>query len=273
MSTSIMIRQTDKQAFNRYGGASPGLTTIGVQLSLQDELNQQDAAISQAPEDCSAEETEAAIFGLALAVERRDRPTAAHCERLAFVSVALGMALQLSRANLVALYRGSLLHDVGKTCIPDSILFKAGKLTAAEWVVMRSHPAGGEEICRHMKSLAPVLPIIRHHHERWDGSGYPDGLRKNQIPLLARVVQIADIYDALTTARTYKPALSPDKALRIIEEETSLGWRDPEIVDLFRRVHKGIFRKIAYYGIGSDTSLMALRNSLTDLQTLMHAAA
>jgi putative two-component system response regulator len=183
------------------------------------------------------------------------------------------MALQLNRADLLSLYRGGFLHDVGKVGIPDSILFKPGKLTAAEWVVMRSHVIRGEDICRHLKPLAPVLPIIRHHHERWDGSGYPDGLRKNQIPLLARVVQIADIYDALTSPRAYKPAFPADQALKTIEEETSRGWRDPEMVDLFFRIHKSVVTRIGYYNAAPDTNLVALRNSVTDLQTLMDAVA
>ncbi|HXB74031.1 MAG TPA: HD domain-containing phosphohydrolase [Candidatus Acidoferrales bacterium] len=268
-----MHRQTDKQALNRHIRQSSKPAAVCGRQSLQDELGPAEAAISLAPEECSTDETEATIFALALAVEQRDRHTAAHCERLAFISVALGMALRLSRADLMALYRGSFLHDVGKVGIPDSILFKPGNLNAEEWVIMRSHAARGEEICRHMKLLTPVLPIIRHHHERWDGGGYPDGLRMDQIPLLARLVQIADIYDALTSPRSYKPAFSPDKALRIIAEETSLGWRDPEIVDLFQQVHKGIITKIAYHEIGADSSLTALRNSLTDLRALMAAVA
>jgi putative two-component system response regulator len=266
-----MDRQTDKQTSNKNKRQSPKLVAVGGRPSFEDALDTEEAAISPAPEDCSSEETEATLFALALAVEQRDHHTAAHCERMAYISVALGTALQLSRADLIALYRGSYLHDVGKVGIPDSILFKPGKLTAAEWMIMRSHAALGEEICRHLKSLAPVLPIIRHHHERWDGSGYPDGLRKHQIPLLARVLQIADIYDALTSQRTYKPAFSPETALQIIQEETNLGWRDPEIVNLFLQVHKGIVTKIAYYEIGADSSLMNLRNSLSDLQNLMAA--
>jgi len=104
---------------------------------------------------------------------------------------------------------------------------------------MRAHTIHGEMICRPLKTLAPVLPIIRHHHERWDGSGYPDGLRGEQIPLLARILQIADIFDALTSERPYKPALSVQEALEILEEETRRGWRDPALVDLFRRLCQG----------------------------------
>jgi putative two-component system response regulator len=205
------------------------------------------------------EPTEGILFALAQAVEQRDSHTSGHCARMAFISVSLGIAMGLNRASLLSLYRGGHLHDVGKVGIPDSILFKPGQLTAAEWVVMRSHAPRGEEICRHLRSLVPVLPIIRHHHERWDGTGYPDGLRGSQIPLLARVVQVADIYDALTSARPYKPALKPDEALRILREETERGWRDPEIVKLFLRLHPAVLSKAGEYTALSNRSLQALQ--------------
>jgi putative two-component system response regulator len=181
----------------------------------------------------SLEEAETILFALAQTVESRDKYTGMHCERLAVSSVRLGEALGLPRQDLVALYRGGYLHDIGKICVPDGILFKTGSLTHAEWEIMRQHPVRGEEICRAMKSLAPVLPIIRNHHERWDGSGYPDGLSGDDIPLLARILQVADIYDALTTARSYKPALSREESFRTMEQEVQCGWRDPELVPLF----------------------------------------
>jgi len=183
----------------------------------------------------SLEEAETILFALAQSVEKRDKYTGDHCERLARYSVMLGSALGLSRAQLLALHRGGYLHDIGKVCIPDSILFKKGSLTEEEWIVMRSHTTKGEEICSPMKTLAPVMPIIRNHHERWDGTGYPDGLKGEQIPILARVLQIADIYDALTTARPYKPALTKEEALSTLEAEAHRGWRDPELVPLFQQ--------------------------------------
>jgi putative two-component system response regulator len=207
------------------------------------------------PEQNLEEDQEGILFALAEAVEQRDHHIAGHCQRLAFISVTLGAAMGLDRACLLALYRGGYLHDVGKVGIPDSILFKPGALTAEEWVVMRSHSTRGEEICRHLKSMVKVLPIIRHHHERWDGSGYPDGLREDQIPLMARTLQIADIYDALTNPRPYKPAFETARALRIIEEEADRGWRDPHIVKLFMRVHKTVISKLPE----SDRSLAALQ--------------
>lgn len=179
------------------------------------------------------DEAETILFALAQAVEARDSYTAEHCQRLASYSVALGVALGLSDNELVALYRGGFLHDIGKVSTPDSILHGNHQLTEAEWAIMKQHTVRGEEICRPMRSLAPVLPIIRSHHERWDGSGYPDGLAGEKIPLLARILQIVDIFDALITQRTYKPAYPVEEATRVLEEEAARGWRDPELVSLF----------------------------------------
>ena len=190
------------------------------------------------PGDLSANECEGVLLALGEAVEQRDSLTAGHCQRLAFLSVALGTAMGLDRGDLAALYRGGFLHDVGKVGIADAILFKPGRLAPEEWTVMRSHTTRGEEICRGLPALAPVLPIIRSHHERWNGSGYPDGLRGETIPLLARVLQVTDIYDALTSARPYKAAYTAEQALGILREETRKGWRDPAVVDVFLRLHE-----------------------------------
>jgi putative two-component system response regulator len=188
----------------------------------------------------SLEEAETILFALAQAVEHRDKYTGMHCDRLAAYSIALGEALGLARQDQLALYRGGYLHDIGKISIPDVILFKRGLLTDEEWQTMRLHTIRGEEICRPMKTLAPVLPIIRSHHERWDGTGYPDGLRGEEIPILARILQVADIYDALTTARPYKPAFSHEHAIEIMLEEARRGWRDPELVLLFAEVSQTV---------------------------------
>jgi len=239
-----MDYKTDNQTLNIGNGRSCGPVLVRGTQSWREIFGPAGQPDAPALDEFTVSETEEILFGLAVAVEQRDRHTAGHCERLAWVAVAMGVAMGLARASLLALYRGGYLHDVGKVGIPDSILFKPGKLTAEEWIVMRSHSARGEEICRPMKSLAPVLPIIRHHHERWDGSGYPDGLRGDQIPMLARVMQIADIYDALTSPRPYKPAFSDARALQIIEEETQCGWRDPELVQLFLRLHKDVISRM-----------------------------
>ncbi len=187
----------------------------------------------------SLEEAESILFALAQAVEQRDQCTGQHCQRLSEYSTKLGEALGLSRAEIRALYRGGFLHDIGKIAVPDAVLYKRGPLNEQEWTIMRQHTLKGEEICRPMKSLAPVLPIIRNHHERWDGSGYPDGLVGEEIPLVARVLQVADIYDALTTERPYKAALSHQEAADLMMHEVEINWRDPELVPLFLDVVVG----------------------------------
>lgn len=179
------------------------------------------------------EETETALFALAQAVEYRDRYTAGHCERLAMLSVAFGVRLGLPRKDLLALHRGGYLHDIGKIGIADSILFKAGDLDWTERKAMQTHTLRGEDICRPLRSLEHVLPIIRSHHEHWDGSGYPDNLAGAKIPLLARVMQLADVYDALTTERPYKSALGPSEATAVMLDESGRGWYDPELTRSF----------------------------------------
>lgn len=184
----------------------------------------------------SLEEAETILFALAQAVEQRDRHTGMHCQRLAAYSMSLGRVLGLPQADIRSLHRGGFLHDIGKICIPDSILFKPGSLTDQEWDIMRRHTIAGEQICSPMKSLAGVLPIIRNHHERWDGTGYPDGLRGEDIPLLARILQIADIYDALISCRPYKQAFTHEQAISIMREEAKRGWRDRRLVELFSEI-------------------------------------
>jgi putative two-component system response regulator len=181
----------------------------------------------------SADDLESLLLSLAQAVEARDPATGHHCQRVSLLCSTLGSTLGLSAEQLISLQRGAFLHDIGKIAIPDRILFKRGPLTPEEWSVMKDHTTCGERICAGMKMLADVLPIIRNHHERWDGSGYPDGLKQDDIPLAARIVQVADIYDALTTDRPYKPAFAPDYAVKILRDEAAIGWRDARIVEAF----------------------------------------
>jgi putative two-component system response regulator len=179
------------------------------------------------------ENAESVLVALALGIEARDPYTGNHCERLAQYAADLGHHVGLSGDSIIALKRGGFLHDLGKVSIPDEILKKGTRLTPEEWVIMKQHPAIGEGICRPLKSFRNVLPIIRHHHEHWDGTGYPDGLRGNAIPLLARILQVVDVYDALRTARPYKPALNHDEAKRTMIDEASKGLWDPELVPAF----------------------------------------
>lgn len=176
---------------------------------------------------------ETLLFALARMVEAKDGTTGDHCSRLSHYGVVLGRALGLSNDQLQALRRGGVLHDIGKLGIPDSILLKPGALTEAEWVVMRQHVNIGASIVGELKSMRLAVDIVRHHHERWDGLGYPDGLKGTEIPLLARVFQVVDIYDALLHTRPYKKACTQAEVVEILQEETRKGYRDPEIVTVF----------------------------------------
>ncbi len=182
------------------------------------------------------EDAEGVLCTLGLSVEARDPYTEGHCERLAQLAHALGKQLALDEDSLVALRRGGFLHDLGKITVPDEILKKGSNLTAAEWEIIKQHPITGEMICRPLKSLRPVLPIIRSHHEHWNGSGYPDGLAGQEIPLLARILQTVDVYDALTTERPYKRALSHEETARMMRREAKAGLWDESLVEEFLNV-------------------------------------
>lgn len=179
------------------------------------------------------ENAEAVLVALALGIESRDPYTGNHCERLASYAADLAHHVGLDGESIIALKRGGYLHDLGKVSIPDEILKKGTSLTPAEWQIMKQHPVIGESICRPLKSFRTVLPIIRHHHEHWDGTGYPDQLKGHNIPLLARVLQVVDVYDALRTARPYKPALNHEEAEVTMLEEARKGLWDPELVPEF----------------------------------------
>jgi putative two-component system response regulator len=174
---------------------------------------------------------EAVLFSLALSIEAKDLYTEGHCERLSKYSVAVGEKLGLPEDLRVALRRGGLV-----LAVPESILLKPGPLTSEQRQIMEQHTIAGERICAPLRSFRPVLPIIRSHHEKQDGSGYPDGLKGEQVPLTARILQVTDVYDALTTDRPYRKALSQERAFEIIREEARRGWWDVAVVDAFENV-------------------------------------
>lgn len=182
---------------------------------------------------------EAAIISLALTIEARDPFTNGHCQRLAAYAGQLGAAIGLSADDLTALTRGTFLHDIGKVGIADAILLKPGPLTRDEYREMQQHTVIGDRVCSELRSLRKVRPIVRNHHERLDGSGYPDGLRGDDIPLLAQITGIVDVFDALTAARPYRAALPVDAAFDVLHDEVERGWRRSDLVavwtDLYRR--------------------------------------
>jgi putative two-component system response regulator len=179
------------------------------------------------------ESVEAVILGLGATIEARDPTTQGHCQRLARYGTELGRTIGLNERDLSALSRGGFLHDIGKIAVPDRVLLKEGRLSASESRKMREHPLVGDALCSGLRSLRSVRPIVRHHHERLDGSGYPDGLRASEIPLLAQIVGVVDVFDALTTNRPYRRPLPRDRALEVLGEEANKGWRDPALVGAF----------------------------------------
>lgn len=176
---------------------------------------------------------EAAFMTLALTIEARDPLTNGHCERLARHAVRVGRALALPDDDIEALHRGGYLHDVGKVGVPDAVLLKAGPLTEPEFDLMKRHPEIGDTLCAPLQSLRRVRPIVRFHHERMDGSGYPERLRGDEIPLLAQIVGIVDVYDALTSQRPYRPALPAQEAVRHLLRETDQGRFARRLVEAF----------------------------------------
>jgi putative two-component system response regulator len=186
------------------------------------------------------ENAESVLFSLALSIEARDPYTRGHCDRLSEMSTSLGEKLGVPEEDVIALRRAGIVHDVGKVAVPDSILLKPGPLSPEEIEVMRKHPVVGEQICEPLKTFRLVLPIIRHHHERYDGSGYPDHLRGAEIPLTARILQLADVYDALTTDRPYRKADTSDIALGIMQEEAARGWWDRDLLEAFRTMIRDV---------------------------------
>jgi putative two-component system response regulator len=175
------------------------------------------------------ERAEAVLFALARSIEGKDPHTEGHCERLAELSGRLGEFIGLEGSQVQALRRAGIVHDIGKVAVPDHVLLKPGPLTPEERALVQRHPVVGEGICAPLKSFQLVLPIIRHHHEKMDGSGYPDGLKGKSIPMTARVLQMVDVYDALIAVRPYKQAMPPAEALVVMEEEVWRGWWDAEV--------------------------------------------
>ena len=181
---------------------------------------------------------ESLFLTLGRIIEARDPCTEGHCERLMDYATALGRCLGLDQADLIALHRGAFLHDVGKIAIPDRVLLKKGRLTRKEYDVMKEHPIVGDDLCRTVRSFESVRPIVRHHHERLDGRGYPDGLAGDRIPLLAQIVSIVDVFDALTTERPYRQALPTATAYQMMRDDAQGGWCRPELVETFIELHR-----------------------------------
>jgi putative two-component system response regulator len=182
------------------------------------------------------EDAETVIFALARAVESRDPSTGGHVERVSSYAAAVGKAAGLSESQIEGLRRAGVVHDIGKICIPDAILLKPGKLTPEERRFIQTHVEAGYELLRPMRTFTESLPAVRFHHERLDGSGYPLGLRGEQVPITAQILAIVDVYDALSTDRVYRRAMSSSETFGILREEASRGLHNPRLIDLLEQV-------------------------------------
>ena len=182
------------------------------------------------------EDAEQVIISLARTIDARDRYTYGHSARVSFYAGLLGERVGLAGRDLAIVRRGGLFHDFGKIAVRDAVLLKPAKLTAEEYAEIKRHPTGGRDLLQNMKTLLHAMPVVYHHHERMDGSGYPDGLSGEAIPVTARVTTVADVFDALTTARVYRGALSRAEALGIMAEEVRKGWWDGRYLEEFRGV-------------------------------------
>jgi len=182
------------------------------------------------------EHVDQVVAGFARMVEKRDAYTGHHGERVAETALRVGREMGLNHDELRVLGLGALFHDLGKIAVPDAVLLKSGPLTPEEYALMKSHPGIGADLCRPLRTFKPMLPIIRHHHEKLDGSGYPDGLRGDEISLSVRIVSVMDVYDALTTTRSYRSAFSSEGALQLIRGEVRKGWWDSDVVDCWERM-------------------------------------
>lgn len=184
----------------------------------------------------STEPVEALVESLLTCIEARDSTLRRHSERVARYSDHIALAFDLDTESRQQLVLGALLHDIGNIGIPDSILLKPTGLTTWEFNEMRLHPILGEQICRPLAALAPALPLVRSHHEKLDGSGYPDGLKGDEIPLIVRVLSVTDVYDTLRCERAYRDAFTHAQALEILEGEAERGWWDSEIISRLANV-------------------------------------
>jgi len=183
---------------------------------------------------------EAVLRSLALMIEARDAYTEGHCQRLAVYATQLGRRLQLSEEELQALGRGGFFHDIGKMALPDAILLKPGALTPDEFERVKEHTVIGDRLCGDLRVLHRVRAIVRHHHERLDGSGYPDGLSGDAVPLLAQIIGIVDVYDAMTTSRPYRTARTSEEALEELGREVDRGWRRSDLVAAFAATRRDL---------------------------------
>jgi putative two-component system response regulator len=229
----IILLSDDRHREHRLAGIEAGAEALLVKPFDPDELMARVRVAGRISQYTSDLDSAASIVMTVTAMIEARESAPGHCYRMANYATALGRAIHLGDAELKALYRGAFLHDIGMLSIPDGILRKDGKLEPEEYEVIKSHPVIGDALCANLRTLAPVRPIVRHHHERLDGSGYPDGLTGDAVPLLAQIVSIVDVFEAITMGREYVAARSATEALAVLRHESQVGWRRPDLVEAF----------------------------------------
>lgn len=229
----IVLLSDDRRKDHRLAGIEAGAEAVLAKPFDPDELLARVRVARRVSQYTSDLDSAASIIMTVTAMIEARESSPGHCYRMANYATALGRAIHLSAADLKALYRGAFLHDIGMLSIPDGILHKGGRLEPEEYEVIKSHPVIGDALCANLRTLAPVRPIVRHHHERLDGSGYPDKLKGGAVPLLAQIVSIVDLFEAITMGREYVAPRSAADALAVLRHETTMGWRQPELVEAF----------------------------------------
>jgi len=264
----IVLLSDDRLKEHRLAGIEAGAEAVLTKPFEPEELLARVRAASRVSQYTSDLDSAAAIIMTVTAMIEARESSPGHCFRMANYAIALGRAIHLSDPDLQALYRGAFLHDIGMLSIPDGILNKGGRLEPEEYEVIKSHPVIGDALCANLRTLHPVRPIVRHHHERLDGSGYPDRLKGDEVPLLAQIVSIVDLFEAITMGRDYVAPRSAGEALRVLRHETQLGWRQPDLVEAFSTlVQSGALEK--FRGVVSETpdGVSALAPELSQLAT------
>ena len=235
----ILLTATDLRARRLAGFEAGADEVLGKPVDPEELLVRARALVRRKRYTDDLDSASAILMTLASMIEGRDGDAAGHCTRMANYATSLGRALGVSDADIQVLYRGGYLHDVGMLAISDFVLRKRGPLTPEEYEQVKSHTVLGDELCANLRSLQPIRPLIRWHHERLDGSGYPDGLQGDEIPILAQIVGVVDVFEAVTTDRPYQRTRSPEGGVEILRSEVQRGWRRREIVEAFASLMVG----------------------------------
>jgi putative two-component system response regulator len=260
----VILLSDERRRENRLAGIEAGAEALLLKPFDPDELMARVRVASRVSQYTSDLDSAASIIMTITAMIEARESSPGHCYRMANYATALGRAMHLGDAELKALYRGAFLHDIGMLSIPDGIVRKEGRLDPEEYEVVKSHPVIGDALCANLRTLHPVRPVVRHHHERLDGSGYPDGLTGDAIPLLAQIVSIVDVFEAITMGREYYAPRSSAEALDVLRHESQIGWRHPELVEAFAAlVQSGALEK--FRGDVSE-SPVGLADLATDLK-------